>query len=267
MTDDDAVPYAGAEDHYAAYRPGYGEAAVAYLAERFALDGEARVLDLGCGAGQLAVPVAAHAGEVVAMDPNETMLDRTRERARTAGRENVTIRAGTDADIDEGMGPVRLTTMGRSFHWMDDDATLRRLRDVTEPGGGVAILDDHGWLTRGTEPWMASVHDAVGRYVDVPEQRAPAEVTYDDPWDELLADCGFDDAEVRQFPLEREWTSDDVVGFLFSLSYCSPDVLGADRTALAADVRDCLAARGGGPFHHETAVRVISGRLAPDGDL
>lgn len=180
---DDAPPYAGAEDHYAEHRPGYGEAALAYLADRFALDDDSRVLDLGCGAGQLAVPMAAHAGEVLAMDPNPTMLERTRERARAAGREHVTCQVGTDADVHEAMGPFRLTTMGRSFHWMDDHDTLRRLRAVTEPGGGVAILNDHGWLTRGTEPWMAAVHDVVGRYVDVPEQRPPGEVTYEDPWE------------------------------------------------------------------------------------
>ncbi|PWG73286.1 class I SAM-dependent methyltransferase, partial [Enterococcus hirae] len=70
----DANPFTGTERYYAEHRPDYGEATVDYLRERFALESDARLLDLGCGAGQLAVPLARHAGEVVAMDPNEEML-------------------------------------------------------------------------------------------------------------------------------------------------------------------------------------------------
>lgn len=263
MTDGASSPHAGTADHYAAHRPGYGEAAIEYLVDRFDLS-DARVLDLGCGPGTLAVPLAAHTGSIVAMDPDEAMLARAREHAQEAGRENLAFRSGSDAELHDVMGPFRLTTMGRSFHWMDGRKTIRQLRAITEPAGGVAILNDHGLLTRGTEDWTAAVHTVVSEYADVPEQRDPAEVEYDDPWDELLADCGLVDVETTTFPLEREWTVDGVVGYLLSLSSCAPAVLGDDREELAEAVREVLIERGGGPFQRSTAVEVLTGRWHAD---
>ena len=75
--------------YYAEYRPGYGDRAMQYLVDRFGLDDSSRVLDLGCGAGQIAVPLSAHVGRVMGVDPNETMLEYAHERAADEERENV----------------------------------------------------------------------------------------------------------------------------------------------------------------------------------
>jgi hypothetical protein len=48
----------------------------------------------------------------------------------------------SDAELDGLTGPFRLATMGRSFHWTDQERTLDRLYDLSEPGGGVAIPGD-----------------------------------------------------------------------------------------------------------------------------
>src|SRR6185295_16370612 len=40
------------------------------------------------------------------------------------------------------MGPFRLVTMGRSFHWMDRAATLAMLDKIVAPGGAVALFHD-----------------------------------------------------------------------------------------------------------------------------
>lgn len=187
----DENPFASAERYYAEFRPGYGEDAPEYLADRCSLDGDARVLDLGCGAGQLTVPLSRRAGEVVAMDPNEAMLDRARKAAERAGRENVTFVRGGDAGLHGRMGPFRLTSIGRSFHWMDQRATLSTLRRITEPGGGVAVLTDREWLTKGRAAWQAAVYEAAARFLDdLPAREDPNEVEYDDPWDEMLAEMG-----------------------------------------------------------------------------
>lgn len=43
-----------------------------------------RILDLGCGAGQNAVALAAQGAKVIAVDPSPELLDRARERAEAA---------------------------------------------------------------------------------------------------------------------------------------------------------------------------------------
>jgi SAM-dependent methyltransferase len=256
-------PFESTAAYYAAHRPGYGDAAFAHLRDRFALDGDARVLDLGCGAGQVAVPLAAHAGAVVGVDPDEAMLRAARKRAATAGRENVRWRVGSDADLDALSGPFRLATMGRSLHWMDEERTLDRLLQLLEPGGGVAILDDAEWLTRGERAWQDAVYEVADEHVaDLPERTGPIE--YADPWDELVAERGYVDVETWTDRFERGWTVDGVVGYLLSLSFCSPATLGDAREDFEAAVRERLAQRGPAPFVQDARVQVVSGKRPRD---
>ncbi|WP_228842376.1 class I SAM-dependent methyltransferase [Halococcus agarilyticus] len=259
MSETDPSPFASTEAYYAAYRPGYGDDVIEYLCERFDLDEAARVLDLGCGAGQITVPIAAHAGEVVGMDPNEAMVREAEKRAAAAGRENVEWIVGSDADLRPELGPFRLTTMGRSFHWMDQEKTLDSLYATTEPGGGVALLGDEEWVTRGTEAWQDDVYALADEYLDdLPERTGPIE--YDDPWDELLAAHGFTDVETAVFESEREWTIDGVVGYVFSLSYCSPETFGEEREAFERDLRSRLRERDEEVFTEDVTRTTIAGR-------
>jgi SAM-dependent methyltransferase len=258
----DSSPFASTEAYYAEYRPEYGDEARRYLVDRFGLDESARVLDLGCGTGQIALDVAPAVGEVVGMDPNEAMLRAARCRADEAGIDNVEWVLGSDADLDTDLGSFRLTTMGRSFHWMDQRATLDRLHDLLEPGGGVALLTDSEWLTKGDAEWQGAVYDLADEYLDdLPDRVDPDEIEYDDPWDELLEKRGFTAVETATFDLRREWSLEAVVGYVFSLSYCSPETFGADKEAFESDVRALLRDRGGGPFVQHTVVEVISGRV------
>ncbi|MFC7138933.1 class I SAM-dependent methyltransferase [Halosimplex aquaticum] len=258
-------PFASAESYYAEYRPRYGDRPIDYLADRFDFDESARALDLGCGAGQIAVPLAATVGTVVGMDPNERMIDEAREQARAAGRENVEWVVGSDADlrgeVGERLGPFRVTTMGRSFHWMDREPTLDRIRELTEPGGGVAVFDDTEWLTSGSQPWQDEVYALAADYRDdLPERTGPRTEPYENPYDELIAEREFEDVEVATFEETREWTVDGIVGYVFSLSFCSPTTFGDQSDDFEADLRERLGELGGGPFRQDDEVRVISGR-------
>jgi ubiquinone/menaquinone biosynthesis C-methylase UbiE len=267
-SDEESNPFESTEKYYAEYRPDYGETVIEYLKKRFELDDSAKLLDLGCGAGQLAIPLAAHVREVVGMDPNEEMLRYARKRASEVGVKNVEWVVGSDADLRENLheefGPVRLTTMGRSFHWMDKAPTLDCLYRMTEPGGGVATVNDTEWLTKGTEEWQAAVYDLASEYLDdLPERTGPV-AEYDDPWDELLEDHGFTDVEVREFESEREWTVDGVVGYVFSLSFSSPEQFGDEKEAFESDLRErlneLLDEQDGERFPQTARIDVTSGR-------
>ncbi|WP_415381119.1 class I SAM-dependent methyltransferase [Halosimplex sp. TS25] len=257
-------PFTSTESYYAEHRPQYGERPIAHIVDRFDLGERSRALDLGCGAGQIAVPLAAHAGRVVGMDPNERMIEEARERARTADASNVEWLVGSDADLRGAVGgevaPLTVTTMGRSFHWMDRGPTLDRIRELTEPGGGVAVFGDTEWLTSGRRAWQDEVYETAREYLDeLPERTGPRIEPYEDPYDEMLADHGFVDVEEAAFERTREWTVDGVVGYVFSLSFCSPATFGEEADAFEAELRERLEALGG-PFEQDDEVRVISGR-------
>lgn len=257
---DPAARFESTAEQYAVYRPEYPDPPLEYLRERFGLDGTGRLLDLGCGTGRLGVALAADFEEVVGIDPNEQMVAFARERASVTGAANTEWRVGSDADLLDlapELEPLRLTVIGRAFHWMDQERTLDTLHDITESGGGVAILSDTEWLARGTADWQDAVYEIVDDYLDdAPERTGPVE--YDDPWDEKLAAHGFGSAETRTFDGDREWDADGVVGYLLSLSFCSPAVLGDDCEEFERDVRAALEVFEA-PYEEEATVNVIAG--------
>jgi SAM-dependent methyltransferase len=131
-----------AAGYYLAGRSPYPDLLIRRVAEFFRLGPDARVMDLGCGPGQLARGFAPLVGEVVAVDPEPEMLRISRECTAEAGFDNVRFIEGSSYDIDASFGIFQAVAIGRAFHWMDRPATLRTLDGLIAPGGGIALFDD-----------------------------------------------------------------------------------------------------------------------------
>lgn len=254
--------FASTAPYYAAYRPDYGTEAIAHVCERLGLDGDAVVLDLGCGTGEIALPLAPRVGHVVGLDPSRPTLRQARRRAREMGsghegeQTNVSFVQGRDAELPAvRSGTLAAATVGRALHRTDRDRTLDRLRSLV--GEGVAVLGDPEWLTRGTRSWQDHVYDVVSEYTDPPERTGPVE--YDEPYHEVLRERGFRDVSRATFERELTWTVEEVVGYTLSLSYCSPAVLGDARSEFERDLRDALAAVDG-PLTSDGTQTVVTGR-------
>jgi SAM-dependent methyltransferase len=194
--------FTGTAHHYARYRPGYPSELIRLLAERAGLDGSSRVLDLGCGTGQIAIPLAAYAGEVVAADAEQEMLD---ELDAPPNVRKVLARA---EEVDESWGRFDLVAIGNAFHWMEP-SILDRL-----PTDRVALLNNgsasHGLL-----------REIAGELRGPPPAKKQPTVRYD----ESLAAAGFevDDLSVD---VECDWSVDELVGLAFSTSWGSPARMG-----------------------------------------
>jgi SAM-dependent methyltransferase len=126
--------------HYLAGRPPYPDELVARTAELVGLTPSDRLLDLGCGPGQLSKAFAPFVGEVVAMDPEPAMLDIARQT--TQGLANVSVVQGRSDELIASHGRFKAVVIARAFHWMDRDQTLRTLDGLIEPGGAVVLIGE-----------------------------------------------------------------------------------------------------------------------------
>ncbi|MFC6086184.1 aminotransferase class I/II-fold pyridoxal phosphate-dependent enzyme [Sphaerisporangium aureirubrum] len=100
-----------------------------------------RVLDLGCGVGRHAVPLAEHGYEVTGVDVCRWALDRAAETAAEAGVPLRLVEADLlgHADLPEVDAVICL----QAFGWGQDAEQarlLRRVRDLLVPGG-LLVLD------------------------------------------------------------------------------------------------------------------------------
>ncbi|HEX3506418.1 MAG TPA: methyltransferase domain-containing protein [Xanthobacteraceae bacterium] len=103
---------------------------------------EARVLDLGCGAGHVSFHVAPEVGEVVAYDLSPEMLEVVTRSAHERGLRNISTQQGVaeklpfpDSSFDYVMSRYS------AHHWHDFDAGLREVTRVLRRGGTAAFVD------------------------------------------------------------------------------------------------------------------------------
>ncbi len=267
--------------YYARYRPRYPEAFIEHLAGRFGLDGSGRLLDLGCGTGDLALPLAPWFHEVVAMDPEPEMLAEARRKADASSTANIRFVDGGSWDLERlapELGVFRLVTMGESFHWMDRDAILATLYELIEPGGAIAVTWKAIWArvvesgASDVQPaaqhsdwpgeandWLSIANRVVTRWLG--ERRRAGSGYYEVPSDgheRYIERSRFERMEViddQRFGWTQTRDVDGVIGWLYSTSYASPYVLGDRREAFEADLRRTLLALSpDGVFEEEVRI-------------
>lgn len=119
--------FAGTAEYYAKYRPSYPAQFFNDVADHFKLDGLGQMLDLGCGTGELAIPLAKYFEKVLAMDPEPAMLRLGRAKTQP---DNIDWRIGSSKDLTEVRRPFRLAGLGQSLHWMDEKRTVNTLYDL-----------------------------------------------------------------------------------------------------------------------------------------
>ena len=239
--------FEGTAWHYARYRPSYPQQFFDDLVARFRLDGTGRLLDLGCGTGQLVIPLAAHVAEAVGMDPEPEMLVEAARCAQAAGVANVTWAQGGSADLPGEFGCFRLVTMGRSFHWMDREQILAALATIVEDNGAIVLAND-SCLVRPTTAWQQTVEDIQRRFLPpdlVPTDPLPGRLnTFVDRQrhEQILARSPFRHVDRSVYEFDRPWTTEQAIGYLYSTSLPLRRLLGDRRTAFEQEVADTLHA-------------------------
>jgi SAM-dependent methyltransferase len=109
-------------------------------------DPPARILDLGCGTGSLAVLLAQAGHEVIGIDTSAEMLALARDKAATAG---VRLDLGRADAADPPFGPASAdVVLCRHVLWsLDDrDAVLANWTRLLCPGGRLVLVEGN-WGT------------------------------------------------------------------------------------------------------------------------
>lgn len=170
------------------------------LAERLFGATEAKVLDMGCGAGHASFIAAQHVKEVVAYDLSEKMLAVVRATALERGYHHLTTRQCyaenlpfADAEFDV------VISRYSAHHWHDVGSALREVRRVLKPGGKVIFMDVSAPGNPVLNIWLQTVEAL--RDTSHVQDYSPGE------WLALMTESGLVIQAVSQDRLDLEFSS------------------------------------------------------------
>jgi demethylmenaquinone methyltransferase/2-methoxy-6-polyprenyl-1,4-benzoquinol methylase len=118
-----------------------------------------RVLDVGCGTGNLTLACAARGARVVGIDSNADMLDVARDKAKSLdGSERVVLVELDAMEIEDGFAPNSFDAAVSCLLFSELQVeerlyVLQTLRTRVRAGGIVAIADEVPPATPGARAW------------------------------------------------------------------------------------------------------------------
>ncbi|HEX5041351.1 MAG TPA: class I SAM-dependent methyltransferase [Candidatus Polarisedimenticolaceae bacterium] len=190
---------------YAAFRPDYPQALIAFVASL----APARRLAWDCatGSGQAAAALAEHFEEVVATDLSDRQLEQARPHPRVRYRRAAAEKSGLPDSCAD------LVTVAQALHWFDLPRFYAEVTRVLVPGGALAV-----WTYGEPEFPDPRLTELVRRFdletLDVWWQ--PGREHIRDGYRQLP--FPFPEAKAPAFVLERRWTRGELVGYLRSWS-------------------------------------------------
>jgi SAM-dependent methyltransferase len=145
------------------YRPPYLPTFFAECARRIGLSRQTRLLDIGCGWGDVLFGFAPYVGSLTGLEPELPSLEALQAHARDTGVSVRTVNAPVER-ADPGLGPFDLITIGRAFWYMEKARTLELIDGWLAPGGRLMVCAPREQPPDG-EPWERTLYLIIGRWM------------------------------------------------------------------------------------------------------
>lgn len=241
----DETLYAGSAPYYACGRVSYPPELADTLRDALSLDGNGRLLDVGCGPGSLTLLLAPLFAEAVGVDADAAMLAEAARRAVEQGVDNAVWARLRAEELPAGLGAFDVATFAQSFHWMDQPRVAAAVRGMLSPGGAWVHVHatTHAGVGGDSPAPYDRIDELVAGYVGtvrraglgwLPHGTATGE-------EEVMVDAGFSGPARLQVPgraIER--SEDEIVASVFSRSSSAPHLFGERLAEFEHELRELL---------------------------
>jgi cyclopropane fatty-acyl-phospholipid synthase-like methyltransferase len=133
---------------YDRHRPGYPDKLIEYACEIAELEIGDKVLELGCGSGQLTRSLVARGFHVTALEPGKQLIALAEQNAKGPG-----IAEFVNAKFEDAVLPkshYKAVFSASAFHWIDPDVSWQKTAELLIPGGVFALISYFGLSEQST---------------------------------------------------------------------------------------------------------------------
>lgn len=120
-------------------RPGYPPELINKLVETAQLPANARILEIGCGTGQITRPFAERGYEIVAVELGENLARMATDNLAQFPKVQV-IHSPFEAWDAEENPPFDLVLTAQAFHWIDPEIGYPKIRRLLKDQGHLAVV-------------------------------------------------------------------------------------------------------------------------------
>ncbi|MCK4608849.1 MAG: methyltransferase domain-containing protein, partial [Gammaproteobacteria bacterium] len=119
-----------------------------------------------------------------------------------------------------------LVTIANAFHWMDQPIVISKILRLLDSQGYLVLVRSYADITSNASDWQKALNDILESWVGE-ERKATVGSKYEQiNWVEMLNAFPFSSVLTHEIPETRIWSIEDLLGFYFTVSFCSEEKLG-----------------------------------------
>lgn len=247
--------FTGTAQYYAEFRLSYPRELIRMIVDFYQLSEKKRVLDLGCGTGQLTFPLSSFFEQAVGVDINGEMIEQAQKEATEKGSANIEWRHMPAEEMDQLNLPFDLIVSGNAFHWMDRELLLNKGYDLMNDKGGMVILAGSS-VWSGEEKWQRKTVQVIRKWLG--QDRKGGQGLYPKKpklHEEYIQESKFQLAKKGDYYFTHDWTLKELLGYLYSTSFCNKSLLGDSVSGFEEELsRELIKINTEGVFHEEVEI-------------
>jgi SAM-dependent methyltransferase len=194
-------------------RSGYLPALIDDLVDLTGLGPGSRILEIGCGTGQLSIPLAERGVSLLAVELGPRLAAIARRNLARFPEAEVVVAAFETWPLPSE--PFDVVVSATAFHWLDPAIRVSKCAQALSPSGALAVIDGHH-IAGGTEQFFVDNQACYVEWVPDTEDgfRVPTTAQISVAREEMDQSPLFRYVELRRYEDDHSFTTQEFIDLL-----------------------------------------------------